>query len=316
MKYLKYRNAFTLVELIFVIVVMGIVGGFALESIRQYYEGIYRTDEYTKRVAEADHILEQISGYFENAISTSIIRLDENDAVFGSRCDGIPTTGDDNNDYTIAFVAVDSDGLHGYWDGTRWRPGWSSEGTSSSFIFSSPDSNYTALNNSALLADSNTTRAAIFRSEGVGEGVDECHRYGWAPTGNSNDVYARIMAVNTASSDHSLTLEKILSISGDVNRGYLMRTAYAFRARNGVFNMYSGFEPWNGEKYNSVTGRLLGDKVTHFTILYDNSNMAMNSNIGNVYTLKICMQGVDENLSDSNVSANQICRERMIHVRY
>lgn len=313
MKHLKYRNAFTLIELLFVIVIMGIVGGLALESIRQYYEGIYRTGEYTKRVTEADHILEQIAGYFENAISTSIIRLDQNTAAFGSECDGIPTSGDDQNDYTVAFVAVDSDGLEGYLVGTKWLPGWSSNGTSSGSTFISADSNYTALDNMIQLDQSDMTRAAIFRSDGIGEGTDECHRYGWAPSLNTNDVYARILAVN---SDHNLTLDKMLSINGDISRGYLMRTAYAFRARGGVFNMYSGFEPWNGEKYSSVTGQLLGKKVTHFAILYDNNNTSINSNIGNIYTLKICMQGVDENLSDSNVSANQICRERMIHVRY
>ncbi|MDD4885023.1 type II secretion system protein [Sulfuricurvum sp.] len=315
MKHLKYRNAFTLIELLFVIVIMGIVGGLAIESMRQYYDGIYRTGEYTKRVAEADHILEQIAGYFENAISSSIIRLDEDNAVFGSQCVGVPKTGDDNKDYTIAFVAVDSDGLRGYWDNnsTRWRPGWSSNGTSLGHMFISSDSNYTAMDNMAQLDQNDATRAAIFRSDGVGEGVDECHRYGWAPTLNTNDVYGRILSVV---SDHNITLDQVISTSGETNRGYLMRTAYAFRARDGVFNMYSGFEPWNGERYSSVSGRLLGDKVTHFAILYDNSNMAINSNIGNVYTLKICMQGVDENLSDSNVSINQICRERIVHVRY
>ena len=299
-----------MIELLFVIVIMGIVGGLALEAVRQYYDGIYRTGEYTKRVAQADQILEKISKYFENGISASIIRLDANNTVFGTDCVGIPVNSDGSTDYTIAFVAVDNDGLRGFWDGIRWRPGWTSDVLSIGNTLISADANYTSLNPGNSLLN-----AAIFRSEGLGEGNNECERFGWENAANTNDVYRRINNVN---SDTNLTLSGMLSISGQASRAYVMRTAYAFRARNGVFNMYTGFEPWNGEQYsdNNVIPRLLADKVTHFTILYDNANTIMNSNIGNIYTLKICMQGLDENLSDSNLSRNQICRERMVHVRY
>jgi prepilin-type N-terminal cleavage/methylation domain-containing protein len=307
MKPINNRKAFTMIELLFVIVILGIVGGLALEALRQYYNGIYRTGEYSKRVAQADHILEQISKYFENGISASIIRLDQNDAPFGTQCNGIPIANDDNNDYTIAFVAVDNDGLRGFWDGTRWRSGWTSDVLNVGNTLISADANYTSINPGNSLVG-----AAIFRSEGLGEGDNECERFGWLGAASTNDVY-RI--INTVDSDTQLTLDNMLSVSGQASRAYVLRTAYAFRARNGAFNMYTGFEPWNNELYNS-TPRLLADKVTHFTILYDNANTSMNSNVGNIYTLKICLQGLDENLSDSNLSANQICRERMVHVRY
>lgn len=315
MRQFKNRKAFTLIELLFVIVIMGIVGGLALEALRQYYEGIYRTGEYTKRVAQADQILEQLAKYFENGISASIIRLDQNDAAFGSVCNGVPAAGDDGNDYTIAFVAVDDEGVRGFWDGIRWRPGWTSDVLSIGTNLVSADANYTALDNISDL-DTNPDRAAIFRVDGLGEGADECHRFGWDLTGlpdTENHTYATIQSVD---SDTNLTLDKVLSISGQANRAYLLRTAYAFRARNGVFSMYSGFQPWNGELYSSVAQRILGDNVAHFTIMYDASNTTVNSSVGNVYTLKICMNGIDANLSDSTLPQNQICRERMVHVRY
>ncbi|MBD3810149.1 MAG: type II secretion system protein [Sulfuricurvum sp.] len=310
MKSMKQHAGFTMIELLFVIVIMGIVGGLALEAIRQYYEGIYRTEEYSKRVAQADQMLEQIAHYFEIAISDSIIRLDENNLT---GCYGIPETGDDNNDYTIAFVSVDQDGMRGFWDGTRWRPGWSRDGVAGINTLFSADANYTAMNNLSPLAASNTSRAAIFRSEGLGEGDNECERFGWESGGNTNNVYARIVSVD---SDTNLTLDKNLNISGQAKRTYVMRTAYALRARDGEFNIYSGFEPWNNERYDSAPARLLGENVTHFTILYDNANTAMNSNVGNIYTLKICVRGLDDNLVDTNDSDRQICRERMVHVRY
>ncbi|MFY9142435.1 type II secretion system protein [Sulfuricurvum sp.] len=312
MKNLNNRSAFTLIELLFVIVIMGIVGGLALEAIRQYYDGIYRTGEYTKRAAQADHILEQISKYFENGISSSIIRLDANNTAFGTQCVGIPTDGDTSTDYTIAFVAVDDDGLKGYWNGTRWRPGWSSDVLSIGTAIIAPDANYTALHNSNSLLNVNNP-TAVFRSDGLGEGVDECHRFGWANAANTYDVY-RVITGPIA--DTNLTLNGMLSIMGQSSRAYILRNAFAFRAKNGEFNMYSNFQPWNNERYNSANARLIANKVTHFAILYDNANTMINSNIGNIYTLKICMQGLDENLSDTNSSLMQICRERMVHVRY
>lgn len=308
MKPLKIRKAFSMIELLFVIVIMGIVGGVALEAVREYYNGIYRTGVYSKRVAEADHILEQISKYFENGVSDSIIRLNENEAT---GCYGAPATGNDAKDYTIAFVAVDSDGLRGYWNPTHSQllPAWTSDVLSNGTTLTSLDANYTAINTGNSLFT-----AAIFRSEGLGEGASICTRFGWNTGGNTNNVYRTINGVT----DTVLTLNNPLSLTGgQVNRAYVLRTAYAFRAKDGNFSMYSNFEPWNNERYTtSSTPHLLADKVTHFTILYDNSNTLMNSSVGNVYTLKICMQGIDENLSDSSLSKDQICRERMVHVRY
>lgn len=307
----RMNKAFTLIELLFVIVILGIVAGLALEAIRQYYNGIYRTNEYAKRVAQADQVLEQISKYFENAVSASMIRLDQDNALLGSTCVGILTTGDDAHDYTIAFVGVDNDGIRGFWDGTRWRPGWSSHVISSGALISSPESNYTALNNISAL---NT--AAIFRNEGLGEGSDECHRFGWDLTGAATEENHVYRAINSVDSDTNLTLNAVLSVSGESDRAYLLRSAYAFRAKDGNFSMYSDFQPWSGEQYTAATAHLLADKVSHFTVLYDISNTSVNSAIGNVFTLKICMKGLDENLSDTDDRAHQICRERMVHVRY
>lgn len=314
MKPVINRHAFTMIELLFVIIILGIVGTLAIESLRQYYDGIYRAGEYSKRVAQADHILEQAAHYFENAIADSIIRLDKNNATFGSECDGVPDS-DDTDDYTIAFVSIDEEGLQGYWDGTRWRPGWTGQVRNIGTLLNAPDSNFTALNQMGALA-STSNPVAIFRSDGLSDGVDTCHRFGWAPSANTNDVY-RTVQTGTTITDNNLTINGILSFDGQSRRAYMLRTGYAFRAKDGNFSMYSGFQPWNNEHYNSGQSSLLSDaNVTHFTILYNNTNTSSNSNIGNIYTLKVCIAGMDENLSTTNSSENQICRERMVHVRY
>lgn len=300
-----HRHAFTMIELLFVIVIMGIVGGIALEVVRQFYEGIYRSQEYSKRVADADQMLELISKYFENAISDSIVIMDQDT---GNTCVGAPPPTDDGHDYTVAFVMVDSEGLQGYWDGTRWRPAWSPQGNSIGVNYSSLDSNFTKMNAVSPLANA----VALYRSENNTLGI--CSRLNWdGGVAENNTVYRTIQS---HVSESNVTLSGIMSTSGSVNDGYVMRSAYAFRAKDGNFNMYSNFQPWNGDDKTDGNTSLIGKNVAHFTILHDETSTKVNSNTGMVYTLKLCMKGLDNDLNTVEDSASQICRERMIRVRY
>lgn len=292
------RSAFTMIELIFVIVILAIVGGLALEAVRQYYDGIYRMQEYTKRAAQADHILEQISRYFENGMAGSMALFDKNAAPAGA-CVGTPQT-DLTNDYTVAFVSVDNEGLRGHWNG-KWRPNWSPNGVVNGNVLTVSDANYAATGA--------TTDATVYDDERANAGV--CSDF-WS--GAANSKYNGI----TASTATTLTLTNPPQNGEDK---YLLKTGYAFRAYNGDFRMYSGFQPWLGANYTANAGKLLAKKVAHFAIVSDNTGTTINSPKGNVYTLKICMFGLRDDLADADGATTddkqrQICRERMVHVRY
>jgi prepilin-type N-terminal cleavage/methylation domain-containing protein len=311
----KGRNAFTMIELLFVIVIMGIVGGFALEAVRQYYEGIYRTQEYAKRVSQADHILEQLSKYFENGISSSIVNLDRDSAT---GCYGPPVDGNTSYDYTVAFIGVDVDSLHG----TGGRPGWSEEvrlipGTNQ---ISALDANYTMagaiINTLYPASPANLSGSAVYDYDSID--VDSCTRFGLNGGTSGSAGYHRI-AGSTAT---TLTLNAENNAS-DGHRKYLLRTGYAFRVdTNGNFRMYTNFRPWAGERYNTAGNRkenLLGENVAHFYADYDASDFMNNPGVsdrGLVWRLKVCMRGLDANLSTSDTESQGICRERRVHVRY
>ena len=307
----SHRHAFTMIELLFVIIILGIVGGLALEAVRQYYDGIYRTGEYSKRAAEADQMLEKIAKYFEYAISDSIVVMDQDS---GTGCVGVPPQTDDGHDYTIAFMTVDYDGLTSNWhtDGNNsfWGPGWGNIGQSTGMQYTSSESNFTALNTISALGNS---AAAIYRSENTGVGT-ECSRYNWS--GGIAENYTVYRPIQTVDSATGLTLNGPVSVSGSVDKGYLLRSAYAFRASNGKFNMYTNFQPWQGEDKDDGNVSLIGDNVAHFMISNDDRNTTINSSIGRMFTLKLCMKGLEENLSTSEDRDIQICRERMIRVRY
>ena len=308
------KNGFTLIELLFVIVVMGIVGGFALEAVRQFYEGIYKMGEYDKRVADADHILEQVAKYFENGISSSIVNLDQENNATG--CYGPPDAGD-THDYTIAFLAVDSDSLQGI---SGNRPGWSEEvRLMSNNEINASDANYTMANSIITAFGSTLRNSAIYDSDSAD--VNACRRFNWDDT-NLAPIAGYHKLDNSANPLTSTTIR----LNNDNNatdgkRKYLLRTAYAFKVENdGNFTMYSNFRPWLNERYTTALNKsLLGQNVAHFYMDYNAQDFQANPDLndrGLVWRLKVCMKGVDSNLSMSETDANDICRERRVHVRY
>ena len=311
MKKIQFRSAFTMIELLFVIVIMGIVGGIVLETIRQYYENIYRTQEYTKRVSEADHILDQLSKYFENAISSSIVNLDRNTIAEGT-CK-VPEPGDLSDNFTIAFVAPDSDSLRGT---TGSRPGWNEDtllGTNN--LITALDVNYSGADTVISALGSSLANSAIYDADSADIGV--CDRFRWTGTGTAGYHMIATSPAPTATA-LSLTTENNAT---NGKRKYLLRTGYAFRVQdNGNFTMYTNFRPWLGERYNAASKiNLLGQNVAHFYADYDATDFMANPNLndrGLVWRLKVCMRGLDANLSGSDAESQTICRERRVHVRY
>lgn len=308
-----YRRGFTFIELLFVIVILGIVGGIALEAIRQYYEGIYRTQEYSKRVAEADHILDQLTKYFENGISSSIVNVDQ--TVGEGVCYGPPTAGD-TNDYTVAFIGVDQDSMRGVGGN---RPGWSEEtALGAGNIITASDANYTMAGDIIHALDASSaadlTNSAIYDADSVN--IDACTRFGLNGGSIGSPGFHRI----SGSTATTLTLHTENNAT-DGKRKYLLRSGYAFRVQDdGDFTMYTNFRPWSGERYTAAAKQnILGRNVAHFYADYDATDFVNNPDVsdrGLVWRLKVCMRGLDSNLSTTDTESQAICRERRVHVRY
>lgn len=299
------RHAFTMIELLIVIVILGIVGGIALESIRNFYEGIFRMGEYQKRVSEADHILEKMSKYFEYAVGSSIVNLDRNVTV---GCYG-PPNGDVDDSFSIAFVGADRDTFFGL----NGRPGWSEETYLIDNNISAFDANYTAANTIITgVQNSTLLNSAIYND--YTKDVNACNRFNWDGGLGYTAGYHKINA-NT-----STMLELNASnIAYDGKRKYLLRSGYAFRVNDGNLTMYYNFRPWMNENYKDGNQSLLAQNVAHIYIDYDASDFVENDNLndrGLVWRLKVCMFGVGNDLSLSEEQSNNICRERRVRVRF
>lgn len=306
------RHGFTMIEILFVIIVLGLVGTIAMETIRQYYEGIYRSQTYAKRVSDADHILEQLSKYFENAIELSIVNMDKDagDGALAAHCEGDPVEEAANaaHDYTVAFVAVDIDSLR-----TVGKPGWS-EKVKSTFTgtsLTSDDADYTKVNSiiSELYPGSGLSTSAIYNYQGI---TDTCNDF------YANNGHAYYAITGITGNTLSLTNNASTPILGDEaqrTKKYLLKTGYAVRVLDtGVFVMYSNFRPWRGEAYTSGKRSILGEHVASFYADFNNTNSF--DERGSIWRLKVCMRGLDSNLSENDTASSAICRERKVHVRF
>lgn len=321
----KFRIGFTLIELLIVIVVLGIVGVIALEALRQYYEGIYKTQTYSQRIAEADQILDKLTKYFENAIDMSIVNLDAR--AVGS-ADG--ALGGDNNcsepgleaneatafDYTVAFLGVDVDSIR-----TNGSPGWSEQAittlvSSTSRVFTFSDANISKANATitALYPGSDLPNSAFYNHgrSSASSIVGSCTNFNWDNSGNL-DGYSIINDVNYTT--NSVTVAESFQNSDLKDRKYLIRSGYAFRVLDdGTFRMYTDFRPWKGEKYTTGQSSVLGQNVASFYADFNNTNSF--NDRGSIWRLKVCMQGLESNLSTSDIASSAICRERRVRVRY
>lgn len=310
------RSGFTLIELLFVIVILGIVGGIALETIRQYYDGIYRTQIYTQRVSEADHILQQVAKYFENAISDSLVNMDRDaaDSGLAGACNGTPTIGD-NSDYTVAFVGVNTDSLR-----VGSIPGWS-EKVRDSLSFSDINNTQFEYGTEANLAATNSVmnlaNAAVYNHQGVLDAG--CDDFNW---GGVNPTLNAYFTINTGGINYTTNVLTVTNHANstlweerDRGKKYLLDTGYAFRALNdGRFMMYYNFRPWKNNKYIDGNSSLMGREVASFSVNFDHTTNF--SDRGGMYRLKLCMRGLEQNLSASDAAAQAICREKRVHVRY
>lgn len=313
------RHAFTMIEVLFVIVIIGIVGGLAIETIRQYYDGIYRTQIYSKRVAEADHILEQLSKYFENAVEPSIANMDQDaaDGALAGACNGDPVQEAEGvaHDYTVAFVGVDIDSLR-----TVGAPGWS-EKVKSTFngsplnaaLLTSDDADYTKVNTiiQALYPASGIVGSAIYNNLNLS---DTCNDF-YTINGNAYYNITGIAGNTLTVTNNAAIPASSFATEEGRDKKYLLRTGYAFRVLNdGNFTMFSNFRPWLGEAYTTGKRSVLGEHVASFYADFNNTNSF--DERGSIWRLKICMQGLGTDLADNDTAVSAICRERKVHVRF
>ncbi len=318
------RYAFTLLELIFVIVIMGIIGKFGIEFLAQAYKGfIFSSVNHTLQ-SNSEMAVETIAAKLQFRIKDSVIARQTDVARTFT---AIGSAGGDNWKI-LEWVGNDIDGLRGcVHNGTDYLPNWSgiidldasiTASAGAGNILVSPGTDTTRTNSLiSTISGIPLDDAAIYF---IGSDSD-INAYGWGVTGggvgaftDQSNVMHPIKSNGVANqlvprdaSDGSTN-----SFSGeDIFEYYqLAWTAYAVGITDyntgvnaghnvGTLKLWYNYQPWNGEIYTDGKSSVLMNNVSTFRF----------KSVGSVIKIQVCTKSLLLNECDGGYS---LCKEKTI----
>jgi len=316
------QDAFTLVELVFVIIILGVVSSIGSSIIANVYQN-YLLQRATHRASlKTELAAQQIANLLSYRIpGTTIARNPNNltDNVYVTD----PTAATDNTHTVLEWIGADNDGFS-----ASVLPPWNGfcdVAASDASKIITPGSNLTLadtifdnLSNGEVQLNGATQYPAIFFADknyvkdpslsppdipymALGDGTYS------ACLGMTGETPSCVSTVgSTAATTETLTFQRGATTANKliVEHYKLAWTAYAIRQipRNGLFDLelYYNYQPWESED--------LGDgwPATHATIITGVSVFKF-AESGNTFRFKLCTQ---ENIGDDyNVT---ICKEKAV----
>ncbi len=284
--------AFSMIELIFVIVIMGILGKFGVEFLFQAYNSFIKSKVNNELQTDSESAVEFIANRLQFRIKDSVIaRININTPPIAI------ADASGNNYKVLEWVATDNDGFRG-----NSMPNWSGiidlDFSDKNSLYS-PQTNtenenifIKALsNNSSDLNDS----ALYF----IGSNSDIQSGYGW--NGKINDQNQTMHPINS-----DTNLSKFVPAVGtgsfhDVNEHYkLAWTANALVLSNdGNLTFYYNYQPWNGDKVQNANKSLLMQNISTFQFIA----------VGSLLKIQVCTKSTLLEKDGGNYS---LCKEKTI----
>lgn len=299
---MKLRNAFSMLELIFVIVIMGIIGKFGTEFLAESYKSFIFSKVNNTLQSNSATAVEFIASRLQYRIRDSIIARDsDNNYVALSDVDS------DTNYPVLEWVQVGIDSFRG-----TTKPYWSGiidldEGNATTLV--SPETNTSAIDDmidKLSYGDSGINDAALYF---IGSNSD-INGYGW--DGNAIDTQDKVMHP-VKSDDNNITYfiprkgsnQETNTLSGiDVYEYYklswsanaIVMEDYNDTAKMGTLKFYYDYQPWNGQNYK--------DNGKSATIMENVSTFRAIA-LGSVIKIQVCTKS---NL----VEEYALCKEKTI----
>jgi len=297
-------RAFTMIELIFVIVIMGILSKFGIEFLAQAYNSFIFSKINNTLQANSASALETIGARLQFRIKDSVIVRNP-----GVSFQGIGDSTLGANATVLEWIGMDVDGFRGD-SSPIWR-GIIDLDNSNAGLLNTPDTNLTKITNlvAALSAGASSNGTASISNVGdiaiyfIGSDSDIQNGFGWdgAKVTNQDDTMHPVrMGVNNffIPQDH-LTATDNNFTGVDVYEYYqLAWTAYAVALEGTDLFLYYDYQPWDGEVYNNVN-------ISSKTLLMENVDTFRFKSVGSVMKLQICV-------NSSVLEDYSLCKEKTI----
>jgi len=299
------KRAYTMIELILVIIVLGIVSSIGAEIVVKLYDNYIKTRSINRLQAQTGLVLDQIAKRLSFRIRGSIIARDK--STFGV----YTVLNNVNVSYQILeWIGKDNDSLR-----SISKPGWSgfvdldSNDTNRSQIKTSGSELNTtndiikALSNNRVVLDGSIPGkkrpAIIFK----GSSDYNVSQYGWNGT---RGLYTHRVTYNNSTNDILHLIDSNSTYPSEIYEQYdLAWSAYAIVPEGNNTNdfnltLHYNYQPWENEKYY--------DQNTSTAVLIEHVSTFRFMQVGNTIRIKLCIH-------DDNRSGNfdfAFCKERVI----
>lgn len=320
----KTHTAFTMIELIFVIVVMGIIGKFGVEFIAQAYRGFISSSINNKLQTDTSTALEFVATRLQYRIKASTIARETNAAItpqFTLLSDYFNATAP-----IIEWIGADIDGFRG-----TTAPIWSgvidlnASVSSNAGLFSLATN--TAQVNTLISTLSNA--AAVQNDMAIyfvnPDALPSADGWGWDANTTVFDNQ------NTLVNGSPLNIHPVKSSAGNANIFIPMRSdgvtnsfagvtayeyyqlawsAYAIGINNwnaatstGTLTLWYDYQPWKGERYtdNTTKSSTIMDNVSSFRFIAS----------GSIVKVQICVKSTIVD-GDNDTGGYSLCKEKTI----
>lgn len=313
---MRKHSAFTMIELVMVIVVFGIVASIGAEIVAKLYENYLRTRAINRLESQTEIVLEQIAKRLQYRIKDSVRAIDAN-AIRPTVA--LPSADDDYE--IIEWIGISNESFLGEHNGTLVVPGWSglidmdsneTNGTVTTRTLKTSGSRLDfanniikALTNNGVALDGTAGAqrpALIFKGSKIGTFADY-----YSPSLKYENKVACKANDCALNSDILFAPNGLTDVDGDLvgdlfEQYYLSHSAYALvpvgNATDFNLTLRYNYQPWEGETYANGTPSVLAEHVSTFRIIQT----------GDTIRIKLCIH-------DNNQSGNfdfSACKEKAI----
>ena len=304
---MRNRFAFTMLELIFVIVIIGILAKFGAEFLAQAYNGFIFSKINNELQSKSTSAVEQIAARLQYRIKASVIGRDPNNPDFSTNFKSLAETTDPN--YSILeWIGVANESFRG-----TTKPLWSgiididpSKALGNRTLIS-PETNTSAINSyiTALRPFGSTTdinNSAIYF---IGSNSNVQTGFGWnTTTGESEAIHP--IHIDTANINRLIADNNFSGV--DVYEYYqLTWSAYAVgiddyndTTKMGTLKLWYDYQPWEGEKYTDGSSFIIMDHISTFQY----------NAIGSILKIQVCSKSIYDTNSEGKYS---ICKEKTVY---
>ncbi len=311
------KKAFTLVEMIMVIVILGIIGMIGTDIIAKMYQGYIKTKIVNDLQSKTELVLTQIASRLRYRIKDTVIAKDTDNPVVLR-----PLSEDDNNTVydMLEWIGYDNEGFLGDWNGSIYQPGWS--GFIDLYDLANTDETQISTKGSNLVFAEQVIKALSYGNVDMttGSGNQRPSVIFKKPSfGGTPRNYGLDGAVYVNPTDHNDTHPVVIGSSNDIlnfvevdnnktliEQYYLAWSAYAIVPEQNDVNstdfnltLYYNYQPWHKEKF-----------ITHgrSSVLAEHVSLFRFAQTGSTVRIKLCIQ-------DGNITGTPIgfCKEKAIY---